>query len=114
MKRALTMTLATVLFSTAAIAGPPERAGRLDKRLTAAERAGAWEQGSRADHREDRFDRVEDRIDRREDVRDRAVTRGPWDLREDRLDRAENKLDRLENRRDRRADPGRGSGGGNS
>lgn len=94
--------VATLAVSTAS-AGPVERAGRLDKRLGAAEARGAWEQGSRADRAEDRFDRLEDRWDRREDRRDRAVTLGPRDLAEDRRDRAENVRDRRENRRDRAA-----------
>ncbi len=88
-----------------AVAGPAERAGRIDKRLTAAEARGAWEQGSRADRLEDRFDRREDVWDRREDRRDRAVTHGPRDLIEDRIDSAENRRDRAENRRDRQATP---------
>jgi hypothetical protein len=91
-----------VLTLTApAWAGPAERAGRLDKRLSALEQRGAWEQGSRGDRIEDRFDRFEDRLDRREDRRDLAVDLGPRDRWEDRLDRAESVRDRAENRRDR-------------
>ena len=103
MKRTLTTALATAVLSSAVMAGPAERAGRLDKRLTVAERSGAWEQGSRADRMEagHEIELHAHRLDRREDIRDRAVTHGPRDLREDRLDRAENKRDRLENRRDR-------------
>ncbi len=104
MNACVAATLA-VLVSGSALAGPAERAGRADKRLTALEQRGAWEQGSVADRREDRFDRLEDRVDRREDYRDRLVDRGPRDLAEDRLDRRENHWDRAENRRDRRADP---------
>jgi len=103
-KACVAATLA-VLVSGNALAGPAERAGRADKRLSAIEQRGAWEQGSAADRREDRFDRLEDRLDRREDYRDRLVDRGPRDLAEDRLDRRENHWDRAENRRDRRAAP---------
>ena len=81
-----------------ASAGPVERLGRLDHRLSVAEARGAWAQNTRADYIEDRFDRYEDIIDRREDRRDRAVTYGPRDLAEDRWDRWENHLDRQENR----------------
>jgi hypothetical protein len=102
---AATVLAVIAMLATATVsAGPAERAGRLDKRLGAAEARGAWQQGSRADRAEDRFDRREDRWDRREDRRDRAVTRGPRDLAEDRRDRAENVRDRRENRRDRAAD----------
>lgn len=93
--------VALTMMAAQAAEGPAERAGRIDKRLAAAEQRGAWEQGSPADKREDRFDRWEDRVDRREDRRDRAVNNGPLDRREDRLDRAENVFDRAENRRDR-------------
>ncbi|MEO0981097.1 MAG: hypothetical protein AAFX03_00425 [Pseudomonadota bacterium] len=89
-------------FAAPAFAGPPERLGRIDKRLTAAERNGVWEQGSRADRVEDRVDRFENRVDRREDRRDRAVTYGPLDRVEDRFDQLENRADRREDRRDRR------------
>ncbi|MEL6829086.1 MAG: hypothetical protein AAFO63_03005 [Pseudomonadota bacterium] len=102
MLKLVTVSLVMGLASPIAMAGPAERAERIDNRLDRAERNGAWEQGSRADRVEDRFDRFEDRVDRREDVRDRAVTLGPRDLIEDRIDRAENVLDRAENRHDRR------------
>ena len=110
-KSTMVIALVVALAVPTAFAGPAERAGRLDKRLTAAEQRGAWEQGSRADRLEDRVDRREDAWDRREDRRDRAVNHGPGDRAEDRLDRAENRRDRAENRRDRRRDPtGAGSG----
>ncbi|MEQ8263561.1 hypothetical protein [Pseudohaliea sp.] len=102
MKALITATLA-MLLSASALAAPAERVGRVDKRLTVLEQRGAWEQGSTADRREDRFDRLEDRVDRREDRRDRLVDRGPRDRAEDRLDRRENYRDRAENRRDRRS-----------
>ena len=86
----------------AASAGPVEREGRLDKRLTYAEYRGAWAQGSRADHVEDRFDHREDVRDRRESRRDEAVDYGRWDVIEDRIDRRESVRDRAENRIDRR------------
>lgn len=101
MQQIAIVTLITATLAAPVMAGPAERAGRIDKRLTAAEQRGAWEQGSRWDRLEDRQDRREDIIDRREDRRDRAVTHGPRDLIEDRLDRAENRRDRAENRRDR-------------
>ena len=101
MKNAVFAVAVIALASSQAWAGPAERLGRLDKRLSVAEANGAWAQGSRADRWEDRIDRREDVVDRREDRRDRAVTHGPRDLAEDRLDRAENNLDRRENRRDR-------------
>ena len=85
----------------AAFAGPPERLERFDNRLDRLERRGVIEQGSRADHVEDRIDRFEDRVDRREDQRDRAVNNGPLDRLEDRVDRLENVQDRRESRRDR-------------
>ena len=106
MKPVVIATVAALFLSSQVLAGPAERVGRIDKRLTAAENRGAWEQGSRADRWEDRIDRREDVIDRREDKRDRAVTHGRRDLIEDRVDRAENRLDRAENRRDRARDPG--------
>lgn len=81
---------------------PAERLGTLDRRLDIAERNGAWEQGTRADHIEDRFDRFEDRVDRRESRRDEAVDFGRRDVIEDRLDRAESRRDRAENVVDRR------------
>jgi len=84
-----------------ALAGPPERVDRIDRRLDRAERLGFIEQGSRADRVEDRFDWVENRIDRREDQRDLRVDLGPRDRIEDRIDRAENVYDRREDRRDR-------------
>ncbi|MEO0437494.1 MAG: hypothetical protein AAF098_11360 [Pseudomonadota bacterium] len=93
--------LAFSLLSTSAWAGPAERLGRLDKRLSVAEANGAWAQGSRADRFEDRVDRREDVVDRREDRRDRAVDHGPRDRFEDRIDSAENRRDRRENRIDR-------------
>ena len=98
----LTASLIVSLSAAPALAGPAERAGRIDKRLTAAERSGAWEQGSRADRAEDRIDRFEDRLDWREDRRDRAVDYGRLDRIEDVHDSRENRRDRLENRRDRR------------
>lgn len=103
-KACAAVTLAA-LASGSALAGPAERAGRVDKRLTALEQGGRWAQGSVADRREDRFDRLEGRIDRREDYRDWRVDRGPRDRAEDRLDWRENHRDRAENHRDRRADP---------
>ena len=102
--RTATVLLIASMTIAHVYAGPAERAGRIDKRLTAAENRGAWEQGSRADRLEDRFDRREDYLDRREDRRDRSVTYGRRDLIEDRVDRAENRRDRAENRRDRAAD----------
>lgn len=83
---------------------PAERLGALDRRLTLAERNGAWEQGGRADYAEDRLDRFEDRVDRRESRRDEAVDFGRRDVIEDRFDRAESRRDRAENVRDRRRD----------
>ena len=97
----LAAAVGTALASTGSQAGPAERAGRIDKRLTAAERRGVWAQGSRADRREDRFDRREDRADWREDRRDARVHHGPRDRVEDVLDRRENRRDRAENRIDR-------------
>jgi len=102
MLKLVSVALVMGLASPIALAGPAERAERVDNRLDRAERNGVWAQGSRADIAEDRFDRFEDRVDRREDRRDRAVTLGPRDLIEDRFDRAENVIDRRENRRDRR------------
>lgn len=101
MSRVVIGFLAFTLLSAATWAGPAERLGRLDKRLSVAEANGAWAQGSRADRFEDRVDRREDVVDRREDRRDRAVDNGPRDRFEDRLDSAENRRDRRENRIDR-------------
>lgn len=102
MLKIMSIALVAAMAVPMASAGPAERFERLDNRLDRAERNGAWAQGSRADHFEDRIDRIEDRIDRREDIRDRRVTHGPLDLIEDRLDRLENVADRRENRWDRR------------
>jgi|GEM_PF-1790313 len=81
---------------------PAKRLEQLDNLTDRLERRGAWEQGSRADHVEDRFDRFEDRIDRRENRRDEAIDFGPLDVIEDKFDRLEDRFDRRENRRDRR------------
>lgn len=98
--------IAAVLFATfaapAALAGPAERLGRIDHRLTAAEIRGGIAQGSCAELAEDRLDRFENRVDRRESRCDEAHDRRPLDVIEDRLDRAENVLDRREDRIDRR------------
>ncbi|MEZ5952793.1 MAG: hypothetical protein R3C13_00675 [Hyphomonas sp.] len=102
LKPLLAALLVGAIAVPAASAGPVERAGRFDKRLTAAEYRGAWAQGSRADHAEDRFDHREDVRDRRESRRDEAVDFGPRDVIEDRIDRRESHRDRLENRVDRR------------
>jgi len=104
---AMIAALATPLAMQPAVAGPTERADRIDRKLDRAERRGVIEQGSRADKVEDRFDRFENRVDRREDRRDRQVDLGPRDRIEDRIDRAENVYDRREDRRDRRRDPNR-------
>jgi len=101
MSRVTMAILLPLVFAAQVHAGPAEKAARIEKRLSAAEHRGAWEEGSRADRIEDRIDRREDVIDRREDRRDRRVTTGRRDLMEDRLDRAENRIDRAENRRDR-------------
>jgi hypothetical protein len=103
MKHLIPVALLLVLVPGVALTAPAERAGRMDKRLTAAEQRGAWEQGSPADRVEDRLDRREDVFDRREDRRDRAVDLGWRDRLEDRYDSAENRRDRWENRRDRAA-----------
>lgn len=102
LKSALIVALAVGLAAPVALAGPAERLGRIDKRLSHAEANGAWAPGSRGDRIESRIDLFEDRVDRRENVRDRAVTLGPRDLIEDRYDRAEDVRDRAENRIDRR------------
>jgi hypothetical protein len=102
LKAAFTALVASAIIAPTALAGPAERAGRIDHRLTLAEVNGAWAQGSRADHIEDRLDRREDVIDRRENRRDEAVDLGRWDVIEDRLDRREDRRDRRENRIDRR------------
>ncbi len=86
----------------AGLAGPAERLGRIDHRLTAAEVRSDFAQGSRADHAEDRLDRFENKVDRRESRRDEAYDHGPRDVAEDKLDRAENRWDRREDRIDRR------------
>jgi len=101
-KPLITATLIAAFGSPAALAGPAERLGRIDHRLTAAEIRGDIPQASPADHAEDRLDRFENKVDRRESRRDRAYHHGPRDVIEDRLDRAESRRDRREDRIDRR------------
>jgi hypothetical protein len=102
LKPLIAAALIAAFAAPAALAGPAERLGRVDHRLTAAELRGDIVQGSRADHAEDRLDRFENRVDRRESRRDEAVDLGPRDVIEDRLDRAESRRDRHEDRIDRR------------
>lgn len=102
MKKLISLAIAASLLAPVALAGPAERAERIDNRLDRLERQGVIKQGSRLDYIEDRFDRWENKIDRREDRRDRAVNNGPLDRLEDRIDRLENVQDRREDRRDRR------------
>jgi hypothetical protein len=101
-KPLIAAALIATFAAPAALAGPAERLGRIDHRLTAAEIRGDIPQGSRADHAEDRLDRFENKVDRRESRRDEAYDHGPRDVIEDRLDRAENVADRREDRIDRR------------
>ncbi|MEM8921474.1 MAG: hypothetical protein AAGB25_08885 [Pseudomonadota bacterium] len=101
LKTLVATALIAAFAAPTALAGPAERLERIDNRFNAAERNGAWAEGSRADYVENRFDRFEDRVDRREDVRDRSVNNGWRDRLEDRLDSAENIRDRRENRIDR-------------
>lgn len=102
MKSLITLSLIAAFSAPTALAGPAERAERIDNQLDKLERRGVIEQGSRLDYIEDRLDRRENKIDRREDRRDRAVNNGPLDRLEDRVDRLENIQDRREDRRDRR------------
>jgi hypothetical protein len=101
-KPLITAALFAAFATPAALAGPAERLGRADHRLTAAEIRGDIPQDSRADAVENRIDRYENKVDRRESRRDEAMDNGPRDVAEDRLDRAENALDRREDRIDRR------------
>lgn len=101
-KPLITAALIAAFAAPVAFAGPAERLGRADHRLTAAEIRGDIQQGTRADHAEDRLDRYENKVDRRESRRDEAVDHGPRDVAEDKLDRAESVLDRKEDRIDRR------------
>ncbi len=102
LKSLIAAALVAAFAAPVALAGPAERLGRVDKRLTAAEIRGNIPQGSRADHAEDRLDRFENKVDRRESRRDEAVDLGPRDVFEDRLDRVEDRGDRREDRIDRR------------
>lgn len=102
LKSIISAAMLAAVFAPSAFAAPPERLGRIDHRLTAAEIRGDIPQGSFADLAEDRFDRFENKVDRRESRRDEAYDFGRRDVREDRLDRAESKADRREDRIDRR------------
>jgi hypothetical protein len=66
-----------VALALSALSGPAERAGRMDKRLTAAEQRGAWEQGSPRTAWRTASTVARIVFDRREDRRDRAVDHGP-------------------------------------
>lgn len=101
MKTILISLACGAVFVPAAAAAPAEAFGRFDKRLTVAERNGAWVQGSPADRYEDRLDRREDTVDRRESVRDERFDRNRRDVAEDHRDRRESRRDKAENRIDR-------------
>ena len=60
-KPLIAAALIAAFAAPAALAGPAERLGRIDHRLTAAEVRGDFAQGSRADLAEDRLDRFRTR-----------------------------------------------------